>query len=489
MILYSSSSWAELIFRFHGTVWRTIWWKVALIAVYTLASYAFCTYTQMDLGHMKGNVLGSTVSFLLVFRANNAYGRYWQGRTLLTHYFSLLREIIAFGCTFLMGGARCKKWLWRSRDKPTEKELQAATDMNDDIVSELRTDICRWGLVMALSLQMHTRLLAEVEHGHMSSHTKYLVDWDRFRIRQLTTHLEFVEIDKLIRSLALPQTLWDDTPLKDLRQFSQPYEQGRGPDPSLPDEIEINTVPNIRLPVAVLYKWNEVLFRVMNDAKLLDKPYGMAERFIPIFGKLSLGLMHCYALINQIVATPLPFPYFHLCKTLLFAYFLAFPFFITIELGLWANIGELICLAVALLGVDAIATELEDPFGDDENDLDIYNKVSTLEYEVMFLLKICGDNKALENFIWRDLPQDLVVDCIVPVAKYLGLRAQVNCEGRSSDVFVGGQTEGLDPFASIAVSMAQGKAGQAAKMASIPKEQRPAPGDKKDDSSDESDDS
>lgn len=127
MILYGTQSWVELVFRFHGTVWRQIWWKVVLITFYTCLSYVFCTYTQMDLGHMKGNVLGSTVSFLLVFRANNAYGRYWQGRTLLTHYFSLLREIIAFGCTFLVGGARCKKWLWRNRDMPTEDELKAAT--------------------------------------------------------------------------------------------------------------------------------------------------------------------------------------------------------------------------------------------------------------------------------------------------------------------------------------------------------------------------
>merc|ERR1712178_76897 len=101
----------------------------------------------------------------------------------------------------------------------------------------------------------------------------------------------------------------------------------------------------------------------------------------------------------QCVSTPLPFPYFQLCKTLLLFYFMCFPFFVKFELGPYSNVGEFCCLALALLGVDAIATELENPFGDDANDLDISVKISSLEHEILFFLKVCNDQACENNFM------------------------------------------------------------------------------------------
>eukprot|EP00413_Alexandrium_margalefii_P027370 CAMPEP_0204554670 /NCGR_PEP_ID=MMETSP0661-20131031/28279_1 /ASSEMBLY_ACC=CAM_ASM_000606 /TAXON_ID=109239 /ORGANISM="Alexandrium margalefi, Strain AMGDE01CS-322" /LENGTH=36 /DNA_ID= /DNA_START= /DNA_END= /DNA_ORIENTATION= len=36
---------------------------------------------------------------------------------------------------------------------------------------------------------------------------------------------------------------------------------------------------------------------------------------------------------------------------------------------------------MALLGIDAIATELENPFGDDDNDLELLESINVLERE------------------------------------------------------------------------------------------------------------
>jgi len=445
MIYYSTETWREQIFRFKGTVWVMVWWKVLGITLYTLLAYEVCRLRGENLGAVKNNILGSTLSFLLVFRANNAYSRYWQGRTLLTTFFCDLREIISLSMIFLPGGKRSLLCRWQrgqvaqTHEMLKEEELDSQRDLFDFVASEERTDVLRWSLILAVSLQMHTRILDEgLNHGVMSAETKWLVDWDRFRIRNLTTAEEFRELDTYVRALIVPQHLWDEPKLDRLNDILETYQDAEEIEVD-DEEFEVNTVPAMRLPVVVIYKITEVLVRNMNDAKLQNKKYGITERFVPFLTAMCMKLMNSYSMVNQAVSTPLPFPYFHLCKTLLFMYFLMFPFFVDEALGFWANIGETCVLCLALLGVDAIATELENPFGDDDNDLDIYEKISSIEQEMMFFLKLSGDTACEQNFMWQEMPEVLTAKCVSPVPAFLVLRAQAETGGKSEDVVYGGK--------------------------------------------------
>jgi len=315
------------------------------------------------------------------------------------------------------------------------------TDIEDTIVSEERTHIIRLALVLAIAFKMHTRILDEgLTGGSMSAETKFCVDWDRFRIRGLLNANEFRDIDRFLKATST-EDIWDEVSLDDdLAEAEAFFEERSSPPREWPSEFEINMTPVMRIPLVVMYRLQEIIWRNMNDQKLNDKKYGIKERFMPVFGTKSMDLLRAFTLIVQIVTTPVPFPYFQLCKSLLFFYFISFPFFIDYEMGFYANVIELCFLSIALLGVDAIATELENPFGDDANDLDLMEPIDQVENEMMQFLVLCGDDACRNNFVWQDIPDFIRVSCSKPVNNFLSLRTQVESHGRSPNVLVGGAT-------------------------------------------------
>ncbi|CAE7276476.1 unnamed protein product [Symbiodinium pilosum] len=403
--------------------------------VYTCAAYWLCIKEGHNLGRTRKNILGSTISFLLIFRANNGYKRYMKGRAACIRFFSTLREIICTYLVFLAGGVRNRRLRWRrvgpGAHPVTKEDVEMDTD--DKIASEERMQAIRWCLVMAIAFQMHSRLLDQgLNKGGLTAETKRRVDWDRYRIRGLLNESEFRSLEAVVRAVAAPNS-WD--PLyPNLPEVQELF--GEALQDSAED-VEISRVPYVRLCTYLVYKLNEVGFRNMNDPRMQDKRWGMGERFVPLVTAETISLSYSYSEVNQIISTPLPFPYNHLCKLLLFLFFLSFPFFIEQELGLWVNIVENTLLAVALLGMDFIATELENPFGEDANDLNMYDRIATLEQEVMVFLKLCGDDACLQNFIWQDFPTE-IHEGTPPVLKYLALRSQVESGGKEPDVVWGG---------------------------------------------------
>lgn len=416
---------------------------MVLITSYTALAYYYCSKSGEDLGDSRKNTLGATLSFLLVFRANNAYARYMQGRTFMTNFFCDLREMVSLGIIHLPGGVHGHAWRWRVHFKSqADKDIiqDAKPDIMDKIVSEERTHVIRWTLALAICFHMHARLLDEgFNHGNMSRETKWLVDWDRYRLRHLMTSEEFGKLDQITRQLSMDTPdIWENMPF-DVLEGDDLFQNG--PESTPNKRYRMTSVPLTRPCVVVIYRLNEILYNNMNDFRLQNRQYGVSERFVPSFGKVGMRLLESFQLVTQCVSTPLPFPYFHLCKTLLFFYFLCFPFFIKQELGVYANVCEFCCLALALLGVDAIATELENPFGDDENDLDIYEKISSLEHEIMGFLNLCNDKSCEQNFVWQKMPERIDRMSVSPIPCFLALRSQVESGGESASVFVDGEVD------------------------------------------------
>ncbi|CAE8641703.1 unnamed protein product [Polarella glacialis] len=141
--------------------------------------------------------------------------------------------------------------------------------------------------------------------------------------------------------------------------------------------------------------------------------------------------------INVIIATPLPLPYANLCKLLLTLWMFSFPFVEDFSVGLFGGITIPIVIMGSLLAIDLISTELENPFGDDTNDLDLIEQIHILECEALEMLEYCGDFKARSAFIWRGLPDRMADTSCKPVTHQLALAKLA--EG-FQDV-VGGRTE------------------------------------------------
>merc|ERR1740129_462989 len=126
------------------------------------------------------------------------------------------------------------------------------------------------------------------------------------------------------------------------------------------------------------------------------------------------------------MTTPLPLPYVNLVRTLMVAYLLSVPFFMDYDEGIFANVAMPTLTAMALLGIDQIGTELENPFGEDANDLDIQEMIINLERELMRLLLWTGDAMSVDRFVWLPVPEIMLTETEKHFHWYLALRKEVS---------------------------------------------------------------
>ncbi|HRI60682.1 MAG TPA: bestrophin family protein [Saprospiraceae bacterium] len=90
MIAHDPKSWFPAPYHFHpsDTLRRLFFWIIAICAYATLVAWLELEYWQPDENHRIRNIsqmhtlLGFVISFVLVFRTNTAYERWWEGRKL-----------------------------------------------------------------------------------------------------------------------------------------------------------------------------------------------------------------------------------------------------------------------------------------------------------------------------------------------------------------------------------------------------------------------
>merc|ERR1712196_594113 len=99
--------------------------------------------------------------------------------------------------------------------------------------------------------------------------------------------------------------------------------------------------------------------------------------------------MRAFEEMDQNITTPLPLPYCHLCKWLMSLYLFFYPIACSLpEEGVLINTLTAVVIAIAMFGIEAISMEIEDPFGDDDNDFDVMRIVCGIEdslYEALVL--------------------------------------------------------------------------------------------------------
>ena len=123
------------------------------------------------------------------------------------------------------------------------------------------------------------------------------------------------------------------------------------------------------------------------------------DRFFDSFNKsldrISTNLIGCERILN----TPMPRAYSIHLRHLLLIYCLGLPFSYVADLG-WATIPAVGLVSFALLGVEEIGIEIENPFGRDPNDLPLDNLCQKLHRNIeQLILYISETEKSeLNNF-------------------------------------------------------------------------------------------
>jgi putative membrane protein len=87
---------------------------------------------------------------------------------------------------------------------------------------------------------------------------------------------------------------------------------------------------------------------------------------------------------ERILKTPIPFAYAVHIKQLLLIYLFTLPFALVTDMG-WVAIPTAAVIAFGMLGIEEAGVEIEDPFGDDPNDLPVEAICATIERDTKAL--------------------------------------------------------------------------------------------------------
>lgn len=420
MINYDASSWTDILFRWTGTTIQACGSKVAVAALYFALAYAIELILACNLGYAFGHsyIFGKTLSFLLVFRANASHGRYWEGRTACVEFFAGLRDLATLACGLFKGGHGQYAWNKRRGQDGFSGERKNRLEDEDDIrTAQARTDIVRWSLAMAVCFKIMLRITGDGYYqGEMDEELKWKLDFDRMRLRTLMSKAEFDEVDRALRvedtgeerrllwnsGRGEPQVFhWHDPPQQPGGLYKVSME------PCAPQMLTL------------------VNFLSQSVRRHANEPYGYKEKFLPEFIKIVKQMMYCYDQVSQLMTTPLPFPYVNLVRTLLIGYLFSMPFFVNYADGALANVLMPVLTATALMGIDQIGTELENPFGEDVNDLDFQAMIMGLEKEMLRTLLLAGDTRAHDQFVWLPVPKFMQHESTKPFLWYVALQREV----------------------------------------------------------------
>jgi len=288
-----------------------------------------------------------------------------------------------------------------------------------------RVNTIRLVLAFVISLKLHTRICYNgYVTGRITAEEKWLVDWYRLRLRLLVTRQEFEELNDLIPIIG------EEHVTRGASYLTPQFIEEAAEPPETDEVYAVDTTPDMRQPLAILFKmWIEI-------TKHMNEPWGFKERFAKDYLNTCHTCSVLYESITMVVTTPIPFPYVHLCKVLLVCFLISTPIIIDTELGFAANVILPTAVAMSLLGIDAIATELENPFGDDANDLDIVRGIGQLEAECIQMLELSGDYRAQASFMHLQIPQILRDDDAQNPKLFLILCSQFkgDAAGRSASV-------------------------------------------------------
>ena len=156
----------------------------------------------------------------------------------------------------------------------------------------------------------------------------------------------------------------------------------------------------------------------------LNKPLSdvMQLKLFSFISDYTKGYNDIFALLD----TGFPFPLIQMCRTFVFLYVFAMPW--VMYLGDGSTIGLLplmvynFFVTYAFLGLEFVSLEMDDPYGDDPNDLDIESlALKVFEDIIMCIEDVDGDEKAniLRNYCkFMEDAEECAADEETPLTKF-----------------------------------------------------------------------
>lgn len=150
-----------------------------------------------------------------------------------------------------------------------------------------------------------------------------------------------------------------------------------GPNASLPTDEVAAVLAIQQVPLAVARKVTESINRAREQQVISDYLAGTLDASVQ-------QLVACMGGCERIHRTPLPFSYVVHLRRVLILYCFTLPFALLKDFDWWTILATLI-VSYTLYGIEEIGVEIEDPFGEDANDLPLDRICTTIEENVRSL--------------------------------------------------------------------------------------------------------
>ncbi len=202
-----------------------------------------------------------------------------------------------------------------------------------------------WGVLIANArhFDRDCRLLSQGRRERVIQHVIVFANVLRDRLRQQT-----IQPNELSQTSGLSQ-----------QALTQLYQQINAPQYTLS-----------------LIQWE--LMQALKDGEISDIVYAQMNQHVMELSTVQTGC-------DRIATTPLPFAYSVLLNRTVYFFCLVLPFSLGSTLGLATPLLVGI-LAYTFLGLDALSSEIEEPFGTQSNDLPLDAMVRTIEIELLSTL-------------------------------------------------------------------------------------------------------
>nr|CAG8568016.1 15584_t:CDS:2 [Entrophospora candida] len=340
---------------------------------------------------LPDSIIGSVavvVGLLLAFRTNNAYDRYYEGRKLFGALCTQIRNV--------------SRLTWVGI-----REFKNPQDHNEKVA------IIKMLLAFAVAVKHHLRLEFGTEWfdledllpdgfqlavfdgnagqentdlggggsedhrddpNHPSNRDLPPSEAPTIVVHNDNNHHGLPHTKAAIRSLA---GSWSQTSIY--------FNNGR-----LKDDSQLDA--SMSLPLEIVFHLGAYYDRQVLDNKDPDNPRITGAAFGAISGSLNT-LIDVLGSLERIGNTPIPFAYRIHLKQAVTIYVWVLPFTLVSKLY-WLTIPVVMMIAFILFGVEAIGSEIENPFGYDRNDLPLDEYCKDLEAEIKYLQKYLPSNSA-----------------------------------------------------------------------------------------------
>ena len=327
----------RLFISLTGTVWAPIFPQILLILLCTGGVTLFHTYVMAFTYPMTGHqIVLVPMSFLLVFRCSNSYQRYWDGRSLLGSLVYSCRELVSKG--YLYPTIMHVEASWGSSDPTRSKRTQRVVDRFSD-------DCKRYVMCVAMLINATVGRYWDVIE-------------EQRRTRKTTKNAGGAG-EPGGSAAAAASALAEAASGQGQPRFDIACVRPHLTDEEYADLSECDGNHPVLLLTWLRAEIQEAERRgYLTPLNALDMNQTLGE------------LQQVWNGMLKITSTPLPFPWVHLSRVVLFLFLITLipPAVVVME---WSAAGFMFGVSFLFLGLVQIGTEMEDPFGTDINDFDL----------------------------------------------------------------------------------------------------------------------